>query len=163
VGTLLFIRHGQASFGAADYDQLSDQGRHQASVLGQSLAERQVKPARLVTGSLRRQRDTLELTARAAGWELEHEVDPRWDEFSHFAVEQPRDQQRSGESTDKYASRFDSAIDRWYAGEIDSAEPFEAFSRRVIGALEGARAGSGETHAGKHSPQCRCVISYRAG
>lgn len=147
VGTLLLIRHGQASFGARDYDQLSDHGRHQAAVLGLALAERQVKPARLVTGSLRRQRDTLDLTARAAGWELAHEVDPRWNEFSHGGADGQPARQEHGESAGEYERRFDFSIDRWFRGEGDSAEPFGAFMSRVTGVLEDTRPGPGETYA----------------
>lgn len=146
MGTLLLIRHGQASFGALDYDQLSEHGRHQAAVLGQSLAHRQVKPTRLVTGSMRRQRDTLELAARAAAWELAPEVDPRWDEFSHVGVADQRPSQEPGETTGEYERRFDAAIGRWFEGGTDCAEPFGAFMSRVVSALEATRAGAGETH-----------------
>jgi broad specificity phosphatase PhoE len=38
MGTLYLVRHGQASFGADDYDQLSDLGRAQAVRLGEYLA-----------------------------------------------------------------------------------------------------------------------------
>lgn len=146
MGTLLLIRHGQASFGALDYDQLSELGRHQAAVLGQSLADRQVKPTRLVTGSMRRQRDTLELAARAAAWELAPEVDPRWDEFSHVGVADQRPSQEPGETTGEYERRFDSAIDRWFEGGTDCAEPFGAFMGRVAEGLQAARPGPGQTH-----------------
>ena len=40
MGTLYLVRHGQASFGADDYDQLSDLGRRQSVRLGQYLRER---------------------------------------------------------------------------------------------------------------------------
>ena len=33
--TIYFIRHGQASFGAESYDQLSPNGELQAKILGQ--------------------------------------------------------------------------------------------------------------------------------
>jgi len=36
---LYLIRHGQASFGTADYDRLSEKGIRQASVLGDHLAD----------------------------------------------------------------------------------------------------------------------------
>lgn len=149
MGTLLLIRHGQASFGAADYDHLSDHGRHQAAVLGADLAARDVKPARLISGSMRRQRDTLTLAAEAAGWTLEPETDPRWNEFSHVAG--PRrsspDPRKPGESGTDYERRADSAIDRWFTGETESEEPFGAFMARVVSGLEETRPGSGETYA----------------
>ena len=35
--TIYLIRHGQASFGAANYDQLSNKGEQQATLLGSIL------------------------------------------------------------------------------------------------------------------------------
>ena len=46
--TVLLVRHGQASFGAADYDVLSDLGRRQAQAAGRELARRLGVPAQLV-------------------------------------------------------------------------------------------------------------------
>ena len=40
MGTLTLVRHGQASFGAADYDQLSELGLRQCQALGTYLADR---------------------------------------------------------------------------------------------------------------------------
>lgn len=147
MGTLLLIRHGQASFGAADYDQLSEHGRRQAALLGKDLAARGVKPARVITGSLRRQRDTLEVTARAAGWTLEPETDPRWNEFSHWPGRDQPDPRQHDEAPADYERRADNAIDRWFTGETVSDEPFGAFMARVISALAETRPGSGETYA----------------
>ncbi len=56
---LLVIRHGQASFGADDYDVLSDLGHQQAEAVGALLREMEWVPDRLVTGTLKRQVDTL--------------------------------------------------------------------------------------------------------
>src|SRR3546814_13431010 len=47
--SIYLIRHGQASFGAGDYDKLSKRGVEQAAVLGQALAARGVKPDRKST------------------------------------------------------------------------------------------------------------------
>lgn len=55
------VRHGQASFGSADYDNLSELGRQQARWLGEYFAERGVCFARAACGALRRQRDTAAL------------------------------------------------------------------------------------------------------
>ena len=54
MGTLYLIRHGQASFGAADYDQLSELGARQCAALGQYLAERGVQFEAVLRGTLRR-------------------------------------------------------------------------------------------------------------
>ena len=56
---LLVIRHGQASFGQDDYDVLSDLGHRQSEAVGALLREMDWHPDRLVTGTLKRQKDTL--------------------------------------------------------------------------------------------------------
>jgi broad specificity phosphatase PhoE len=60
MGTLYLVRHGQASFGEADYDRLSDLGRRQSVRLGEYFAERGVRFDALIAGTLRRHRQTLE-------------------------------------------------------------------------------------------------------
>lgn len=59
MGALYFVRHGQASFGAEDYDQLSDLGRRQCERLGQWFAARQLRFDCVRTGTLKRHRQSL--------------------------------------------------------------------------------------------------------
>ncbi|MGE3285802.1 MAG: histidine phosphatase family protein [Pseudonocardia sp.] len=80
------VRHGQASFGAADYDELSPLGVRQARVVGAELARRGLREPVLVSGSLRRQRDTLSALAAQAPFPGEPAVDARWDEYDHEAL-----------------------------------------------------------------------------
>src|SRR5574338_357101 len=62
------VRHAQASFGAKDYDRLSELGRQQARWLGGYFAERGLRFARVLSGTLARQQDTArELLARVPG------------------------------------------------------------------------------------------------
>jgi broad specificity phosphatase PhoE len=79
VPTLLLVRHAQGSFGGADYDVLSELGHEQATAFADELEARGVNVARLVSGSLARQRDTLGPAAERFG--LEVETDPRWNEY----------------------------------------------------------------------------------
>lgn len=65
MGTLYLVRHGQASFGAADYDQLSPLGTRQCHALGAYLAERGLQFEAVLRGSLRRHVQSLD--ALAAG------------------------------------------------------------------------------------------------
>ncbi len=44
MGLLLLVRHGQASWGADDYDVLSETGWEQARLLGQALGARGIIP-----------------------------------------------------------------------------------------------------------------------
>ena len=83
MGQVVVVRHGQASFGAEDYDVLSGTGEEQARVVGRSLAH--LEPDLVVHGSLVRQRRTAELAASAAGWSAPLREDHRWDELDQFA------------------------------------------------------------------------------
>lgn len=56
---LLVVRHAQASFGADNYDQLSDLGHRQSELAGAALRDAGWVPDRLVTGTLMRQHETL--------------------------------------------------------------------------------------------------------
>ncbi len=56
---LIVVRHGQASFGAANYDQLSELGWQQSRWLGQLFAQRGWQFDRVITGTLQRHRETL--------------------------------------------------------------------------------------------------------
>ena len=66
MGTLYLIRHGQASFGAADYDQLSELGARQCHTLGQYFAARGITFEAVLRGTLRRHAQSL--TALTAGF-----------------------------------------------------------------------------------------------
>ena len=59
MGTLYLVRHGQASFGADDYDQLSPRGHAQAVRLGEYWRQRGQQFDAVITGTLRRHTQTL--------------------------------------------------------------------------------------------------------
>jgi len=67
MGTLYLVRHGQASFGADDYDQLSALGRRQAVRLGEYWRERGMRFDAVITGTLKRHRQTWEGIAEGLG------------------------------------------------------------------------------------------------
>ncbi|KPX45849.1 histidine phosphatase family protein [Pseudomonas syringae pv. tagetis] len=58
MGSIYLIRHGQASFGADNYDVLSPVGIRQSQVLGAHLAQLGLTFDRCVSGELMRQKDT---------------------------------------------------------------------------------------------------------
>ena len=58
---LILIRHAQASFGAANYDQLSEKGYQQAKVLGSYLIESRMIPTSIYVGPLQRHKQTWEM------------------------------------------------------------------------------------------------------
>ncbi|MFN4361317.1 MAG: histidine phosphatase family protein [Hylemonella sp.] len=69
MGTLYLVRHGQASFGAADYDQLSALGGQQSERLGQYWRERGLRFEAVYTGTLRRHAQTWAGIAAGAGYD----------------------------------------------------------------------------------------------
>lgn len=69
MGTLYLVRHGQASFGAADYDQLSELGGRQSERLGQYWRERGLLFDAVYTGTLRRHAQTWAGIAAGAGYD----------------------------------------------------------------------------------------------
>ena len=58
MGTLYLVRHGQASLGADDYDNLSELGRRQSLRLGQYFAAKGLQFEAVLTGSLKRHAQT---------------------------------------------------------------------------------------------------------
>lgn len=78
---LVLIRHGQASFGADDYDVLSKTGHAQAKALGAALARLGVVPDRLWRGDMRRHRETLEGICLGMGISPKAQVHPGLNEF----------------------------------------------------------------------------------
>jgi broad specificity phosphatase PhoE len=156
VPTVLLARHGQASFGAEDYDVLSPAGVRQAEVLAAALARRGIVPTRLVSGSLRRQRET----AAPFAAEAELQIDERWDEYdanevlSHHAdtslrLDGPGGIDGGEVTTKAFQAMLEPALAGWIeAGEDSpSASPWPAFSAAGSGALSelGAELGRGET------------------
>ncbi|HMP59966.1 MAG TPA: histidine phosphatase family protein [Gemmatales bacterium] len=77
---LLLVRHAQASFFAADYDQLSDLGLEQAHVLGRHWSRHGPQPDVLVTGPRRRQHQTARAVAEHLPTGLELWELPEFDE-----------------------------------------------------------------------------------
>jgi broad specificity phosphatase PhoE len=67
MGTLYLVRHGQASFGADDYDQLSELGHRQSVRLGEYFRERGIVFDAVLTGTLRRHRQTWAGIAQGLG------------------------------------------------------------------------------------------------
>lgn len=86
MGTLYLVRHGQASFGAADYDQLSDLGKRQSIRLGQYLAQRGIVFDAVFTGTLKRHAQTWEGIAQGASFTHEPARRPGLNEYDSEAV-----------------------------------------------------------------------------
>lgn len=156
--SILLVRHGQASYGADDYDVLSEIGLRQAEVLAAEHERRGLRFDVIVSGGLRRQQGTAEVLARATGTPVE--IDPGWDEYdaddilTHHAQTEVRLDAEPGAAGPSVSSRdfqqlLDGALIDWIAagGAGGAREPWTAFDARVHGALERlvGRLGRGET------------------
>ncbi|GAA2879056.1 phosphoglycerate mutase [Actinoplanes cyaneus] len=146
---LLLVRHGQASFGAEDYDALSPLGHEQALVLGRSLAARGIKPALVLRGTMRRHEETLSGILDGLGSAVPTVCDPGWNEFDFqhvVEIHRPAYRDRSAmlaelalsDRPDRaFQEVFDAATVRWSSGRHDAEyiESFSAFRTRVAAAL----------------------------
>jgi len=158
---IILVRHGQASWGKKDYDKLSDLGHEQARAVGEELAARGIEASRVVTGAMRRQRDTGAELVEAAGWSMETETDSAWDEYAHSAILtaykpayrsmalMKADLARTLRPHRAFDEMYAVATERWVAGghEDDYDEPFSAFGERVLAGLKSLaeNVGRGET------------------
>src|SRR4051794_16087422 len=147
VPTILLLRHAQASFGTADYDVLSDTGHRQAAVVHAALTGRGVTADHLVSGSLRRQLDTI------APWG-DVRVDPRLDEYdaadiltahSDSALRMESTGDDAPADSRAFQAVLDDAVHAWITAGADggAAESYPAFKGRVVGALQELAAGLG--------------------
>ena len=57
---LHLVRHAQASFGSANYDQLSDLGHQQSRLLGDYFQRRNMTFDRLIVGDMHRHHQTMD-------------------------------------------------------------------------------------------------------
>jgi broad specificity phosphatase PhoE len=154
---MVIVRHGQASFGSDDYDVLSPVGRQQAQATAAALSAAGLDAARIISGSLRRQRDTAEAIADAYG--LTPTVDERWNEYdadpvlaahspSALRLEHPDSADAVPTSPREFQAVLERALEAWVRAGEDSptTETWPAFNARVSDALQSAgSAGAGTT------------------
>jgi broad specificity phosphatase PhoE len=145
MAVIYLVRHGQASFAAADYDDLSPLGREQARVLGSALAARRVRADVVICGRMRRHQQTATECLEAQSLPARWEEDACWDEYDHNEVLAGLDaryrtqggiaEDLAGHENPKrvFQGIFERAMARW----IDAAfhdeyqESFPAFCARV--------------------------------
>ena len=148
--TLYFIRHGQASFGAANYDKLSPTGELQAVVLGEYLKQILKQAPVVYAGSMQRHLETANLSLASCFPNVEIVQNSAWNEFNHqqvFSRYEPRYAQADLLKHDvaleanprAYLEKiFTGAIARWTGGEFDHEydESWPAFQHRINQAFE---------------------------
>jgi broad specificity phosphatase PhoE len=84
---LYLVRHGQASFGADNYDDLSPSGRTQSSWLGEYFAQANLRFDRVVIGTMQRHRQTADaILAAMGGPQIELAQDAGLNEYDFEAL-----------------------------------------------------------------------------
>lgn len=143
MGTLYLVRHGQASFGADDYDQLSPLGHRQSVRLGEHFAQRGMKFDLALRGTLRRHRETFDGICQGAGWgACPAQELPGLNEYDSEAViaavhkgklEKPR-------SPEEYRAHFRllrEGLSRWMNGQAQPAgmPPYAEWRAAIVAVL----------------------------
>ncbi len=122
--TVYLIRHGQASFGAADYDVLSPLGQRQSTVVGEELRRREVRVDQVHTGTLNRQRATAAACLPVAGIDVPTKEDPRWNEYDinalleQFPIDQLPTPEWAAGSPREFQGLLERAMIAWSEGEL---------------------------------------------
>jgi broad specificity phosphatase PhoE len=148
VGTLYLIRHGQASYGEADYDRLSPRGVQQALAVGRWAARTGIDA--LYTGPLRRQRQTAQHANEGARGRLPAPQElaelaeyPAYEMLQHLVprliAEDPKFEQLTSAPTPRLLDQaFNTILAKWSRDEwtVDGVERVEAFVGRIRTGLD---------------------------
>jgi broad specificity phosphatase PhoE len=146
MGEIYLVRHGQASFGADNYDHLSNVGFEQARHLGEYFRGRGLEFDRVVIGAMLRHRQTLDASAVLAGHEntIEPEIIAGLNEYdfhtlvnchvAQFPVEPPVNLKDAR----AFYRQLRITLGAWADGSLatgDGCESWVAFERRVQNSL----------------------------
>lgn len=150
MAAIYLIRHGQASFGSTDYDQLSDKGYKQSIMLGQYWPSN-VVPNKFYCGDLLRHGQTLSgFTQGYQGDEIPMTIHSGFNEFDHVDIltnyndqwqnfaKMSEDINRLSISNKTFQKEFSQALNRWLSGDKDHEykESWPQFKARCIRALQ---------------------------
>jgi len=154
MGSIYLVRHGQASFGSSNYDQLSTLGYKQSHIVGEFIYKH-LKPTMIISGSMQRHRQTAEGFIKVSNSHLIPQIEKGFNEFNHEDVVacmpsrsgQPRwtskhtlsDYLKEQENPQKaFHQIFITALEHWLNGDHDQLykESWPDFRSRVILAIK---------------------------
>jgi len=123
MGTLYLVRHGQASFGADDYDVLSPLGQQQSLRLGEYFRFKGLIFDAALTGTLKRQLQTYAGICKGMGVEPAAGRWPGLNEYdSHAVIEaihpHPLDKPTSPEMYRQHFRLLKDGLAQWMAGVV---------------------------------------------
>ena len=146
MGTLYLVRHGQASFGAADYDQLSELGQRQSVRLGEYFASKGIAFEAVLTGTLKRQAQTWAGIAQGAGMHMKPLQWPGLNEYDSEAViraihPMPLEKPDTPELYRHHFRLLRDGLTQWMNGVVSphGMPSYDAFVHGVSSALEHVR------------------------
>jgi broad specificity phosphatase PhoE len=183
MGTIYLVRHGQASFGSANYDQLSELGFEQVRLLGQWFANTRQGFHRVVMGGMQRHRQSADTCLAELPKALLHETEWRTDtdfaEFDHHQVLQrhcpefgdaeafKRLLAQSPQPQLAFRDLFEQAMLRWMSGQHadDYVESWPQFRQRCVDALGrvAAQADAAQRAAGADAPSQASIVFTSGG
>ncbi|RYX97096.1 MAG: histidine phosphatase family protein [Comamonadaceae bacterium] len=147
MGTLYLVRHGQASFGADDYDKLSERGHQQSVRLGEYFAHKGIGFDAVICGTLRRHVETLAGIREGMRHDGEHLSWPGLNEYDSAAVISAvhADSLPKADSPELYRNHFrllKGGLKQWMAGTTSPVgmPSYTDFVAGVTGALDHVRA-----------------------
>lgn len=142
------VRHGQASFGAEDYDKLSELGQQQAKWLGEYFTQRGISFDHVLCGSLLRHRETASGINGAFARQSELEILPALNEFDFESLAKgyltlfPERRPPSDAPRSEFYRLLKAAMLAWSKDEIPEAlliETWKQFDQRVQQAVQHIR------------------------
>ncbi len=146
MGKLTLVRHGQASFGAANYDRLSATGERQCRLLGEYWRQRKQGFSAVLVGSLQRHAQSLAAIRAGLGELPEALVWPGLNEYDSEAViraHHPGELQRpkNAEEVKQYFRLLREGLKAWMSGQTEPVgmTSYADFSSGVAGALAHVR------------------------
>jgi len=152
---IYLVRHGQASAGTSNYDQLSEKGIEQAHLLGVYWKQCGFHVDAAFSGSLQRQQHTAELALAGIEHGGKIETLDALNEYDHHAVDRLHG---VGVASDGGNLQFDQYIEimtRWRDApateEVQSWDSFSVQGWNAIRAAVNAHKSNEENHSDKHA------------
>ena len=145
--TLYLVRHGQASFGAADYDNLSDLGVKQAVALGQYFHAKNIRFDAAYMGALKRHAQTYAGISQGMASSQLARTRPGLNEYDSDAVvhaihPEPLSQEKSPENYRKHFRLLRDGLAAWMAGTVSplGMPAYPDFVKGITDVLDEVRA-----------------------
>jgi broad specificity phosphatase PhoE len=148
MANVYLIRHGQASWGKSNYDQLSELGSQQGRILGQHWQYFD-KPDVCYAGGMLRHSQTADAFWKGAGQTMPVNIHEGLNEFDHLDVLKCYNPDWHNQTAfgaflkeqaypnKAFVTEFSQALRRWSSGSFDNyQESFQGFKKRCVKALE---------------------------